>query len=120
MPNRESQIQTFLQEWKGMDQRTSPVRVQEGFFSNTNGTYFGLGENAERVPGKLIAGQIKNDMIVNLHYFDQQVLIQGINGLYILPYADLLARNIVPTQYDRITQDGNIRITEDGNTRIIA
>lgn len=89
MSRRETQIQISLQQWRGVDQRTSPVLVQDGFFVMSRGVFFGLGENAERVPGKVLS-QYMVDPVFNIFQFGDKVLIQTIDELWIADIDDLV------------------------------
>lgn len=82
MSERETQISISLQQWRGVDQRTSPTRVQDGFFVMSRGVFFGLGENAERVPGKRLSG-LMDDAVFNLVQFGDRVLVQTMTKLLI-------------------------------------
>lgn len=54
MPQRESIGETTINKWKGVNQRVQPTLVPDGFFSSSFGVYFGLGDNAQRLPGKVL------------------------------------------------------------------
>ncbi len=52
--SRESIEQTVLEQWKGINQRLQPTIVPDGFFTFAKGVYFGLGDNAVRIAGKVV------------------------------------------------------------------
>ena len=120
MSRRETQIDGELQQWRGVDQRTSPVLVQEGFFVMSRGVFFGLGENAERIPGKVLAALLE-DPVFNLVQFGSKVLIQTMDDLLMCDVSDLMGGDFPPPIVEdfRITEAGDTRITEAGDSRII-
>lgn len=95
MAQRETILAAVLQQWRGINQRTQPTLVQDGFFVMARGVFFGLGDNAERIPGKKLAGALTFP-IFNICVFGDNVLVQGISSLSILPISDLLAGTILP------------------------
>lgn len=88
MSERETQSEGSLQQWKGVDQRTQPTLVHDGFFSMIRGTFFGLGDNASRIPGKRLVLKLAVP-VFNLYVFGDIVLVQGQTTLYMLPVSEL-------------------------------
>lgn len=93
MSNRETPIESSINNWKGVNQRIQPTLIQEGFLTNAIGCFFGLGENAERLPGKRLAGFL-DEPIFNIFPFDKIVIVQTMENLYAIPMEDLLEFNI--------------------------
>lgn len=89
MSRRETQIAVSLQQWRGVDQRTSPTLVQDGFFVSARGVYFGLGDNAERVPGKQLSGKLEA-AVLQVSQFGNNVLVQGLGKLWFTDVQGLL------------------------------
>lgn len=81
MSQRETQLSISLQQWRGVNQRTSPTLVQDGFFVMSRGVFFGLGENAERIPGKKLSGRLPQ-AIFQIYQFGDAVLIQTFDKLW--------------------------------------
>lgn len=92
MPERELVATNVINWWKGVDQRTQPTLVQDGFFSMTRGTYFGFGDNCIRLPGKKLSTQLPSSILV---LFPIQIgtitIIQTLGVLYVVDTASLLA-----------------------------
>lgn len=119
MSRRETRLTISLQQWRGVDQRTKPTLVRDGFFVMSRGVFFGLGDNAERIPGKKLSTLLPT-AVFNLQQFGNKVLIQIMDSVLIVDAKELTDFNIVPPSAEgRITEDGLTRITEDGNIRII-
>lgn len=116
MSERETILSVSLQQWRGVDQRTSPVRVQEGFFVMSRGVYFGLGDNAERIPGKALSGRL-DFAALQIYQFGNQIVIQGLGKLWMVDAISLFNREITLSE-NRVTQAGEIRVTEDGEIRV--
>lgn len=118
MSERETKLSISLQQWRGVDQRTSPVRVQDGFFVMSRGVYFGLGDNAERIPGKQLAGKL-DLAALQIYQFGNNVMMQGLGRLWMIDSASLFAGDFTFENIttDRITEAGDLRIIEDGETR---
>lgn len=96
MSIRETRISGSLQQWRGVDQRTSPPLVREGFFTMAKGVQFGFGDNAERMPGKRLAVKM-DDAIVNIVQFGELAILQTLNsGMWTVPLAELTLFDIVP------------------------
>lgn len=93
MSRRETQLTVSLQQWRGVDQRTSPTLVQDGFFVMSRGVYFGLGDNAERVPGKALAGKLAK-AVLQISQFGNNVLVQGLGELWFTDVKGLLDLDI--------------------------
>ncbi len=98
MAERETQISGVLQQWRGVDQRTQPTLVQDGFFVMTRGVFFGLGDNAQRVPGKRLAGLLPA-AIFQIVQFGEIAIVQSMNTVNIVPIAELAAFAVVATEY---------------------
>lgn len=120
MSQRETKLDIELQQWRGVDQRTSPTLVQDGFFVMSRGVFFGLGDNAERIPGKHLVLRA-NQAVFNLVQFGSQALVQTLGELRMISVNELMTgvAPAPPAGDFRITEDGNIRITEDGNNRVV-
>lgn len=88
MSNRETQLPSSIQKWKGVDQRIQPTLVQDGFFVMSRGVYFGLGDNAQRLEGKLVSA-FMGEPIFSLTICGDLLLIQTLNNLYMTPIASL-------------------------------
>lgn len=88
MSERESKVDSVLQQWRGVDQRSQPTLVQSGFFVMARGVYFGLGGNAERIPGKTLS-LLSDEPVFNMVQFGNKVLIQGLTELSIADLSDL-------------------------------
>lgn len=90
MPSqRETQKQGSLQDWKGVDQRTQPTRVADGFFIMSYGTIFGFTDGGvERLPGKKLAVKIASP-VVSIMQFGEITFIQQLDKLTIIPTAEL-------------------------------
>lgn len=117
---RETQLDISLQQWRGVDQHTQPTLVRDGFFVMARGVFFGLGGNAERIPGKRLAGLLES-AVFQLHQFGDKVIVQTLDAVQMLTVEELVDFDItlpIPPTANRITEDGNTRITEDGNIRI--
>lgn len=93
MSRRETQLAISLQQWRGVDQRTSPTLVQEGFFVMSRGVYFGLGDNAERVPGKSFAGLMPS-AVLSMYALGDQVIIQTLGATWLSPLSELIALDL--------------------------
>lgn len=111
MSHRETQLDGTLQQWRGVDQRTQPTLVRDGFFVMSRGVFFGLGDNAERVPGKKLAG-LQVSPIFHIHQFGDKALVQGMDQVWMVDVAELVELNIVfqpgvpdPPTFDNITGD---------------
>lgn len=118
MPQRETIGPIILQKWRGTDERTQPTNVQEGFFTLALGTYFGLGDNCERIPGKTLVKKF-NFPILSLYQFGNIVFIQTLNSLLCCTVSELFAGSIAPeTKENRITENNQLRITQDSNQRV--
>lgn len=65
-----------------------PTLVQDGFFVMSRGVYFGLGDNAQRLEGKLLSA-FMGEPIFSLTVSGNLLLIQTMNNLYITPIASL-------------------------------
>lgn len=94
MSERETQIEGSLQQWRGVDQRTQPTLVQDGFFVMSRGVFFGLGDNAERVPGKVMSGKLAGP-VFNIQQFGNRVLVQGMSELWIADVEELTDHDII-------------------------
>lgn len=88
MSERETRVDNVLQQWRGVDQRTQPTLVKDGFFVMTRGVYFGLGGNAERVPGKVLS-LLSDEPVFNIVQFGDKILIQGLTELVMADLSDL-------------------------------
>lgn len=93
MSNRETQLAISLQQWRGVDQRTSPTLVQEGFFVFSRGVYFGLGDNAERVPGKTLSVKLPGP-ILQIFQFGSNAIIQGYGQIDFVDTVSLINNNV--------------------------
>lgn len=93
MSNREIQDTSSVQKWRGVDQRTQPTLVQDGFFSMSRGVFFGLGDNAERLPGKTVAANLGLP-IFQVFVIGSIALVQTTTDLYTVPLSDLLAGQV--------------------------
>lgn len=94
MSRRETHLGISLQQWRGVDQRTSPLRVQEGFFVMSRGVYFGLGDNAERIPGKTLTGTL-DKAVVQAFGFGDVVFIQGLGKLWMIDQSSVFSPGII-------------------------
>lgn len=90
MPSqRETQKSAIAQNWKGVDQRTQPTLVAEGYFIMSYGTIVGFADGGiERLPGKKLAIKIAGP-IVNVIQFGDITFIQRLNSLAIIPTSEL-------------------------------
>lgn len=88
MSERESQTSSSLQQWRGVDQRSQPTLVQDGFFMMSRGVFFGFGENAERIPGKALK-MLLDDPIFNIVQCGDVTFIQNFDSLQMIPTAEL-------------------------------
>lgn len=94
MPSqRETRIAGSTQRWRGVDQRTQPTLVQEGFFIMARGTYFGLGDNVERLPGKKLSGVLPGP-VFQMTVLGDIVILQSFDKLYTVPLSELLTFTI--------------------------
>lgn len=105
---RETQQQTSLQQWRGIDQRTQPTLLRDGFFSSSRGLFFGLDGAAERISGKALAFRfvdaILNEVeeVYSIFQFGDIALVQTISQtqeaakLYFVSIAELYALTIPP------------------------
>ncbi len=85
---RETQGGASLNQWKGINQRTQPTLVQDGFFTEGRGVFFGLGDNAERIPGKRLSGQLDRS-IFSITPFQGLLFIQGYDTLSLIPKEEV-------------------------------
>jgi len=92
---RETISNNALEQWKGVNQRLQPTTVPDGFFTFAKGVYFGLGENASRLPGKKLAGKI-NEPIFGITILGQIAILQTLNAVKTVPLASLLNNTITP------------------------
>lgn len=88
MSERETRVDSVLQQWRGVDQRTQPTLVKDGFFVMARGVYFGLGGNAERIPGKTLS-TLMAQPVFNIVQVGQKVIIQGLTTVWICDISDL-------------------------------
>lgn len=88
MSQRETKQPGSLQQWKGVNQRLQPTLVPDGFFSDARGVFFGFGENAERMPGKSLAG-ILPKAVLGIFVFNAKALIQTLDALWVTDVTDL-------------------------------
>lgn len=72
---RETIEATVLEQWKGVNQRLQPTTVPDGFFTMSKGIYFGLGDNAERLPGKVVTTKVTGP-VVNIYGFGKFAILQ--------------------------------------------
>lgn len=93
MSNRETQIGSSIQQWRGVDQRTSPTLVQDGFFVFSRGVYFGLGDNAERVPGKTLSVKLSGP-ILQIFQFGSNTIIQSYGQIDFVDTASLINKDV--------------------------
>lgn len=115
MSNRESIIQNEIHSWKGVDQRSQPTLVPQGYVTNARGCFFGLGENAERLPGKRLAGKLDGPIFM-LFSFEDATLIQTLDTLYIVPTIELLELAIINNLHVILDSDGEFVRDSDGET----
>lgn len=87
MSRRETRVDSDLQKWRGIDQRTQPTLLQDGFFTISRGIYFGLGE-AERLPGKSLSYQFDGPVFV-IAQFDNMAILQGYNEVFMVEVNEL-------------------------------
>jgi len=88
MSTRETLGPISLQQWKGVDQRTSPTLVQSGFFVMSRGVFFGLGDNAERIPGKKLVIRL-DDPVLNIFQFEENVILQTADSVMFCTVEEL-------------------------------
>lgn len=93
MSQRETNIDVSLQQWRGVNQRLQPTLVPDGFFSDARGMYFGFGENAERLPGKVLAGRLVSPVLF-LFILQDKVLIQTLDALLMTDVSELMALSL--------------------------
>lgn len=93
MSNRETQQNSSVQSWRGVDQRTQPTLVQDGFFTMSRGVFFGLGDNAERLPGKEILAYL-DEPIFQLFINGNNLLIQTMENLYSVALSEILPQRV--------------------------
>lgn len=110
MSQRETHIPSSLQQWRGVNQRQSPVRIPDGFFLNAYGTYFGIGENAERMPGKLLAGVVPSP-VLQFFVLGPKVIIQTLNKVYMTDLTELLNLSLI----DNLVVVNGVNVTVNGN-----
>lgn len=110
MSERETVGNVSLQQWRGMDQRTQPTNVQDGFFTSARGVYFGLGDNAERLPGKVLHFLLAQG-VFGIYVFQQLALLQTQTKLLAMPLADLFN----PPADTLQTEDGDNIQAETGD-----
>jgi len=96
MPERQIQTVASLQQWRGVDQRTQPTLVSDGFVTWSRGLFFGLGDNAERIPGKTVSLKLTGS-VFNLMPFGDKMLVQTLDSVQIIPISELLAITTVLT-----------------------
>lgn len=89
MPEREIRQVASLQQWRGVDQRTQATLVKDGFASFSAGLFFGLGDNAERLPGKTLSLVLPSP-IFHIQPFGSGALVQTLDILYRVDREDLL------------------------------
>lgn len=119
MSQREIRSPSQLQQWKGVDQRSQPTLVQNGFFVMARGVIFGLSENVERISGKKLA-LLVDSSIFNLSQFNKNVFVQTKESLRMISVEELInfeETPVSPLTNNRLTEDGNLRVTEEGDTR---
>lgn len=89
MSQRETQKSGSLQKWKGVDQRTQPTLIADGYFLMSDGAILGFTDDGiERLPGKTLAVKIASP-IVNIVQFGSITFIQQLSSLAIIPTAEL-------------------------------
>lgn len=95
MSQRETQISGSLQQWKGVDQRSQPTLVQDGFFMMSKGMLFGFGDNVERMPGKRLSTKM-DDAIVSIVQFGRIAFLQTLaSGVWMVPIEELVLFDII-------------------------
>lgn len=121
MSERETKLAGDLQQWRGVNQRLQPTLVPHGYFSFVKGIYFGIGDNAERLSGKVASGNLLAP-ILQIFQFGELTLIQTSVSLLSVTTKELVNFDITGTVIPsdaRTTEDGDIRITEDGDIRTV-
>lgn len=73
--SRETIITNRFDRWKGTDQRTSQTLVPNDFFSFAKGIYFGLGDNAQRIFGKVLELKLESS-IFGIHQIGGVTILQ--------------------------------------------
>lgn len=93
MPIRETEGPQVIQQWKGVNQRLQPTLVPDGFFSIAYGVYFGLGNNAERIGGKVTSGKL-TEAVFNIHVLNDIAILQLRSSTVTVPLSDLLLKTV--------------------------
>jgi hypothetical protein len=83
MPVAETQVQTSIQHWKGVNQRLQPTLVPDDFFSWSKGVYFGLGDNAQRIFGKVLLNKLDGP-IFNIFPWGEFAIVQQQDSLLLI------------------------------------
>jgi hypothetical protein len=87
MSERETLSGDSIQRWKGVNQRTSPTIVQDGFFSHSMGVYFN-NEGVVRIFGKRLAGKLGGP-IFHIFQIEGIALLQTQTALWSVTVAEL-------------------------------
>lgn len=115
MSERETQIQTSFERWRGVDQRTQPTLVQTGFFSSVRGVYFASQSNAQRIPGKVPVFKL-NDAVLGIIAMGTTVFVQCLDTLRI---TDLASLQIPPEVNLPILDEGSNDILDENGLQIL-
>jgi len=110
MARRETNLRSDLQQWRGVDQRTQPTLVKSGFFVMARGVFFGLGNNAERLPGKTLTLKSASP-IFSITVFGELAFVQTLDNLYSIPLAEIFDPSYVPVSFVTV---GGITVTVSG------
>lgn len=87
MSERETLSGDSIQRWKGVNQRTQPTLVEDGFFTGSIGLFFNT-DGVIRLDGKKLAGNIGKP-VFSIFQVDKIALLQTTTQLLIIPIEEL-------------------------------
>lgn len=91
MSQRETQVGSSVQLWKGVNQRIQPTLVPDGYFTMASGVIFGFESgNITRLAGKKAAGKLTSP-VLSIFQLGDITIIQKLDGLVMASTADLIA-----------------------------
>jgi hypothetical protein len=88
MSQRETQLSSSTQQWRGVNQRAQPTLLQDGFFVMARGVFFNAGD-AARIPGKRLSGQLGTP-VFNIYQFGRLAIVQTMNKVYLVEVSELV------------------------------
>lgn len=93
MSERETLSGDSVQRWKGVNQRTQPTLVEDGFFTGCTGLYFNT-DGVIRLNGKKLAGNI-GQAVFMIFQLDKIALLQTTSQLLAIPIEELLGFSLI-------------------------